>query len=81
MKYFLDIIVHLVCRKMCSKNFGNRLIYKKVRVKKKLNRDFVYKKSHEGKYFPAKMENSWFFIMIAQNHYKMTQMTYLKKKI
>ena len=49
MKYFLDIIVHLVCRKMCSKNFGNRLINKKKFGSKKIEYGFSVQKSHERK--------------------------------
>ena len=32
-KYFLDTIEHLICHKMCSKNFENQSTNKKVLVK------------------------------------------------
>ena len=31
--------------------------------------------NYKGKYFPANIQNAWYFIMVAQRQYKMTQMT------
>ena len=82
-KYFLGTIKQPVCRKMCSKNFENRLTNKKVLVKNIF--EFPVQKNlmegRYGKYFPAKNFNSNYLIMIAQNYYKLTQMTYLRQKL
>ena len=76
MKYF-STIEHLVCRKMNTKGFENRLANKNI-----LAKNFLYKKSHEREVniFPKKKKIYiyFFFIMVAQNHNKMTQMTYLR---
>ena len=55
MKYFLDTIKHLVCCKMCSKNFENRLTNKKVLDKNILKIGISCTKisCKGGKYFPA----------------------------
>ena len=51
----LYTIEHLVCRKMCCKNFENRLPNKKSSVEK----EFSVQKSPEGsEYFLAKIKNS-----------------------
>ena len=51
MKYFLGTIEHLVCRKVCSKNFENRLTNKKVWPVTFLNRDVIFKNYMTGRYF------------------------------
>ena len=49
MKYFLGTIEYLVCRKMCSKYFENRLTeLKKNLTIKFLNMDFLYKNLMKG---------------------------------
>ena len=68
-KYFLVTLKYLVCRKMCCKNFENRLTNKKVLVKTFSNRYFLYKNSHARE---VKILNSHYFVMIAQNEFKMT---------
>ena len=81
-KYFLGTIGHLVCRKMCCKNFANRLRNKKVWSKYfRIGISCTKISWKGGKYFPAKMLNSYCLIMIAQNHYKMAQMTYPRQNL
>ena len=80
LQYFLDTIEHLVCRKMCSKNFENLSTNIKVLVKNIFEVISCTKISvKEGEYFPVKILNSHYFMIIAQNHYKMTQMTYVSE--
>ena len=76
MKYFLDTIEHLVCRKMCNKNFENRLTNKKKRFwTKTFLIESPVQKSHEvggwgggSKYFFGKKLNPLYFI-IGVTHY------------
>lgn len=82
MKYF-GTIEPLVCCKMWSKNFKiGWQIEKKFGQKHFWIWIFCTKISWKGgKYFPSKILNSFYFIIIAQNHYKMTQITYHRQNL
>ena len=65
-------------QKVQQKEIENRLTYKK-KVLVKISCPKISWKG--GKYFTAKNLNSNYLIMIAQNYYKLTQMTYLRQNL